>query len=355
MTSGYKVGYYEEPVSTTIHHETDLSCWVPLSSSYEGALAGPYTFTLSCRKVVRNGLGLDIGLLPNEQRFELPSTAYAATSKDAAAPRGIIVYVHGVGTTRWDQFILAEELASAGYVVAAPSFANSGANDRKDVMGSFGGGIFGGGLMAETLALRVHTMERVREQLRQRFGDLPVGLIGHSMGAMTISLLNWDVPKCLISGGMGPEGHGGLSPEGVGLTSPVTYADKGRAKPWPASQGSASLVFASKTNDLFFPATVQPGFTFATVEVADEEANSVPQAELPTHCMIVVEGISHTTWLADYQHHVGQKMKPFDQLYATTGVDLLGDFAPCQQRGPKLNENVMKPLIKRFFAKHVTK
>ena len=349
FTSSYKVGYYEDTVSACIHAEADLSVWVPLNSSYEGALAGPYTFTYSCRKMFRNVTGLDVGLLPSDQRFELPSTAYTATSKDAVSPKGIIVYVHGVASSRFDQFKLAEELASAGYIVAAPGFANSGANDRKDVMGSYGGGIAGGGnLIWETLALRVHTMERVREHLRQSFGDLPIGLVGHSMGAMTISLLNWDVPKCLISGGMGPEGCG----PGAEV---VTYAESGRTTPWPATQGSASLVFASKSNDMFYPAVVQPGFTFETIELADEEAASVPQSELPNHCMIVVDGISHTTWLTEFTHYVSQKTAPIDKLYATTGIDLLVTFEACQQRGPKLNENVMKPLIKRFFAKHVKK
>ena len=132
FTSSYKVGYYEDTVSACIHAEADLSVWVPLNSSYEGALAGPYTFTFSCRKMFRNVTGLDVGLLPSDQRFELPSIAYTATSKDAVSPKGIIVYVHGVATSRFDQFKLAEELASAGYIVAAPGFANSGANDRMD-------------------------------------------------------------------------------------------------------------------------------------------------------------------------------------------------------------------------------
>ena len=348
FTSSYKVGYYEDTVSACIHAEADLSVWVPLNSSYEGALAGPYTFTFSCRKMFRNITGLDVGLLPSDQRFELPSIAYTATSKDAVSPKGIIVYVHGVATSRFDQFKLAEELASAGYIVAAAGFANSSANDRKDMMGSYGGGMMGGNLIWETLALRVHTMERVREHLRQSFGDLPIGLVGHSMGAMTISLLNWDVPKCLISGGMGPEGCG----PGAEV---VTYAESGRTTPWPATQGSASLVFASKSNDMFYPAVVQPGFTFETIELADEEASSVPQTDLPNHCMIVVDGISHTAWLTDVVHYFFRKVKPFDKVYETTGIDALMCHDASQARGPALNENVMKPLIKRFFEKNVKK
>ena len=344
----YKVGYYDDTVCTSIHAETGLSVWVPLVSSHEGPLAGPYTVNFSCRKALLNVTGMDIGLLPDGQRLELPSIAYTATSTDAASPRGIILYLHGVATTRWDQFKLAEEFASAGYIFAAPGFANSSANDRTDMMASFGGGMAGGNLIWETLALRVHTMERVREHLRQSFGDLPIGLVGHSMGAMTISLLNWDVPKCLISGGMGPEGCG----PGAEV---VTYAESGRTTPWPATQGSASLVFASKSNDMFYPAVVQPGFTFETIELADEEAASVPQTDLPNHCMIVVDGISHTAWLTDVVHYFFRKVKPFDTVYETTGIDALMCHDASQARGPALNENVMKPLIKRFFEKNVKK
>lgn len=62
-------------------------------------------------------------------------------------------------------------------------------------MGSYGGGMAGRKLILQTLALRVQTMERVREHLHQTFGNLPLGVMGHSLGAMTISLLNWNCPK----------------------------------------------------------------------------------------------------------------------------------------------------------------
>ena len=346
----YKVGYYDDTVCTSIHAETGLSVWVPLVSSHEGPLAGPYTVNFSCRKALLNVTGMDIGLLPDGQRLELPSIAYTATSTDAASPRGIILYLHGVATTRWDQFKLAEEFASAGYIFAAPGFANSSANDRTDMMASFGGGMATGGLFAESLTLRVHTMECVRAHLQKAFGDLPFGMYGHSMGAMTTSLLNWDVPKCLISGGMGPEGFSGGVPH-----VPFTYTEAGRTQPWPVSQGSASLVFASKSGDMMWPETVQPGFTFETIELADEEASSVPQTDLPNHCMIVVDGISHTAWLTDVVHYFFRKVKPFDTVYETTGIDALMCHDASQARGPALNENVMKPLIKRFFEKNVKK
>ena len=42
-----------------------------------------------------------------------------------------------------------------------------------------------------------------------------------------------------------------------------------------------------------------------------------------------------------------------DMLYEKLGVDVFANYAPPKQRGQKLYDNVMRPLIKRFFAKHV--
>ena len=79
----------------------------------------------------------------------------------------------------------------------------------------------------------------------------------------------------------------------------------------------------------------------------------MPQGDLPKHCMVTVDGIDHTTWLIDKVEHVFKKLKPFDMLYEKLGVDVFGNYAPPKQRGQKLYDNVMRPLIKRFFAKHV--
>ena len=348
-TATNKVGYYEDVVTRSVHAEAGLSVWVPLQSSFAGPLHGPYTFNCSARKLFRNFGGIDTGLLSDEKRFELPSIAYSATSKDAASPRGIVVYCHGVACTRWDLWKLAEELASEGYIVAAPGFANSSANDRKDMMGTYGGGMPGGGLVYESLVLRMHTMECVREHLFSVFGQLPLGMVGHSMGAETINLLNWDVPKCMISGGS-------FGPDGVAVGEklyPWGSPESGRSKPIPVTQGSASLVLLSKSGDMFFPDVCQSGFTFDKIDLADEEPSSVPQGELPQHCMVRVDGIDHTTWLIDMVEHVFKKIAPFDTLYEKVGVDVFGNYAPSKQRGQKLNDNVIKPLIKRFFAKNL--
>lgn len=79
--------------------------------------------------MMRNITGLDISCLPDSQPIEVPNAVFIATSKECASPSGIIVYCHGVAASPWDQFKLAEELASEGYVVAAPEFANAATNN----------------------------------------------------------------------------------------------------------------------------------------------------------------------------------------------------------------------------------
>lgn len=151
-----------------------------------------------------------------------------------------------------------------------------------------------------------------------------------------------------MSGGIGPEGvanPGGNHPDRI-----MPPDEAGRTKPWPATQGSASLVFTSRSNDIFFPNTVQAGFNFERFDLADLEPTSVPQGALPLHCMATVDGIDHDTWIYDAIDAVDSKVVPFSKLYSTFGVDLLGHHAPSKGRGRALSDNIVKPLVKRFFT-----
>lgn len=342
----FKVGYYEKNLTTVVHAETGLSVWVPVASNHDGAPVESYKLVFSERKLLRN-FGMDIGCLPDAQSFELPSAAYSATPKDAASPRGIVLYLHGLGAHRWDFYKLCEELASEGYIVASPGFANSGANTRKDVNGSYGGATK---LFPESLALRVHTTERVRDHLVETYGALPLGVIGHSMGAITASFLSWDVPKVKISGGVGPDGFAPAFAKDI-----IPYSEEGRTEPWPVTQGSASLVFASRSLDMFFPETLQAGFTFERIDLPDEKPESIPKGELPTHCMVTADGITHTSWLVNFNTHGLQKLTFLSFLKEKLGLDPFGVWGTPNERAHALADNAMKPLIKRFFAQHLKK
>ena len=202
----------------------------------------------------------------------------------------------------------------------------------------------------ESLALRVHTTERVRDHLVETYGALPLGVIGHSMGAITASFLSWDVPKVTISSGVGPDGFALTNTKDI-----IPYSVEGRTEPWPVTQGSASMCFASRSLDMFFPETAQAGFTFETIDLPDEKPESLPKGKLPAHCMVTADGISHTSWLVNYNTLVVQKLTFLKFLKEKLGIDPFGAWATPNERAHALADNVMKPLIKRFFAQHLKK
>ena len=107
---------------------------------------------------------------------------------------------------------------------------------------------------------------------------------------------------------------------------------------------------------MFYPETMLPGFALdETIDLTDEEPGSVPSGELPKHLMVTADGISHTAWLINFNIHVFKHLRLLKFLKETFGFDLFNVWATPDERAHKLADNVVKPLIKRFFAQNLKK
>jgi alpha-beta hydrolase superfamily lysophospholipase len=105
-----------------------------------------------------------------------PLTVYAWPPP--AEPRGVVQITHGVAehAGRYDR--LAQALTAAGYAVSSHDHRGHGASVSEEVaLGGFGAAGWSG-LIADLVALS--------ERLRSERSDLPLFLIGHSMGSFAL-------------------------------------------------------------------------------------------------------------------------------------------------------------------------
>lgn len=142
----------------------------------------------------------------------LPLKAYAPST---GGPYPVVIFSHGAGGNRAVAPGLLRHWASYGYVVLAPSHADSvqlrrqsGGRQMDEVLKSFG----------TDPQVRIGRVEDIRLILDQ-LGELPgvapilggkidgkhIGLGGHSAGAMTASLVGGATVDMLINGPGGPE------------------------------------------------------------------------------------------------------------------------------------------------------
>ena len=92
-----------------------------------------------------------------------------------------------------------------------------------------------------------------------------------------------------------------------------------------------------------------------SLEAPSCTSGSVPSGELPKHLMVTADGISHTAWLINFNIHVFKHLRLLKFLKETFGFDLFNVWATPDERAHKLAANVVKPLIKRFFAQNLKK
>jgi alpha-beta hydrolase superfamily lysophospholipase len=103
---------------------------------------------------------------------DIPLTAYRWDP--AGPPRGVVQLTHGMGEHLLRYEPLAEELARAGFVVVGQDHRGHGATAIDEAWGSLGPGGW------DEL---VRDIGRVSDVVRAEFPDLPLVLLGHSMGS----------------------------------------------------------------------------------------------------------------------------------------------------------------------------
>ena len=110
----------------------------------------------------------------------VPSHGYRDAKPAADAPLLLVVFSHGFGGVRWQNYSMADRLASFGYVVVAPDHPGTTILD-----------IMNAGNLAQSLIHRPGTVIAVADAL---WGGAVAGLhprgktyavIGHSLGALT--------------------------------------------------------------------------------------------------------------------------------------------------------------------------
>ncbi len=116
--------------------------------------------------------------------IQIPAAGYRDAKPATDAPLLLVAFSHGFGGVRWQNFTMAERLASFGYVVVAPDHPGTTVLDLGNI-----------GQIAPLLPPRPGTLVAAADAVWQGAvaGLKPRGetyaVIGHSMGAMTVLLL----------------------------------------------------------------------------------------------------------------------------------------------------------------------
>ena len=114
-----------------------------------------------------------------------------AATKPAVKPAGAVVIVHGMSGHVGQLAHYAEALAARGYLVVLPTFDDSSLNNVK-VNPSLGG--------VRNRITRCWHIQCCLEWVHARYGDLSVGLLGHSLGTNTIVRMRGNYPKVFLAG-----------------------------------------------------------------------------------------------------------------------------------------------------------
>ena len=149
-------------------------------------LRGPHTFATTADELVDETRPFPAGSGEAAEPRRLPVTIWHPT--DAAAPGPVIIWAHGLGSTRSDNRKTAEILASRGYVVAAADFPKTNRlaqpPDVADVVNQPGD--------LKLLADRVLALGATAgSPLEGRVDADKMAYVGLSLGAMTVMLATW--------------------------------------------------------------------------------------------------------------------------------------------------------------------
>jgi dienelactone hydrolase len=149
-------------------------------------LRGPHTFATTADELVDETRPFPAGSGETAEPRRLPVTIWHPS--DAAAPGPVIIWAHGLGSTRSDNRKTAEILASRGYIVAAADFPKTNRlaqpPDVADVVNQPGD--------LKLLADRVLELGTTAgSPLEGRVDAEKMAYVGLSLGAMTVMLAAW--------------------------------------------------------------------------------------------------------------------------------------------------------------------
>ena len=149
-------------------------------------LRGPHTFATTADELVDESRPFPAGSGESALPRRLPVTIWHPT--DAAVPGPVIIWAHGLGSTRSDNRKTAEILASRGYIVAAADFPKTNRlaqpPDVADVVNQPGD--------LKLLADRVLELGATAgSPLEGRVDAEKMAYVGLSLGAMTVMLSAW--------------------------------------------------------------------------------------------------------------------------------------------------------------------
>lgn len=196
---GLPIGYYETPL--TVGAENTYMCvWLPLKAP-PTKKQDVYRVRMSVAKkisMITSGRLLLPCLPSTEAALPTCSPGLGTATSDHVVEtlRGIVVVAHGLGDGPLVIAQVAEQLASAGFICASPSFCDAAASVAASAV-----------TPPDALALskiheiRLQTMDACAAAVRSEFGtDLPLALVGYSLGADTIRHMACSCPRVYVAG-----------------------------------------------------------------------------------------------------------------------------------------------------------
>jgi alpha-beta hydrolase superfamily lysophospholipase len=239
-----------------------------------------------------------------------PLTVYAWPPPDQ--PRGVVQIAHGVAehSPRYDR--LARALTAAGYAVSSHDHRGHGTSVSEGVaLGAFGAAGWDG-LVADLVA--------IGEQLRDQRPDLPLFLIGHSMGSFALQqaildhsdryagvVLSGSTALDLLAARMAESGNasGDLSAFNAGFEHRTGYEWLSR------DEAEVDKYVADPLSGYPLDAATIPALFGAGARLADREALAGIRSDLP---ILLVSGD------ADPLAGGGQLIEILGQRYREAGV-----------------------------------
>ncbi|CAE8621561.1 unnamed protein product [Polarella glacialis] len=160
--------------------EVPLAVWSPEPKGQANPQPAIYRHSISVKKIA--GMMARWDLPPLGWTFNLQGAAVSATSGGHSNVRGGVVLCHGFLGSRFDMLHLAEFLAARGFVVVAPEMPWSLGGNVKvaPTAGSTGS-------RSREPPSGPALLQAASAELTRLFGDVKIGLVGHSLGSGSVA------------------------------------------------------------------------------------------------------------------------------------------------------------------------